>query len=391
MAKDPRLGELATGGLTANEKLFDRSVRHAIFLERLKTRQVQDVVGLLNDKVIPDIEAQIERRLRNIATRGVAINPSRIRRLRQLQKAVRETVKEGMRQITERATKSMRDVATMEAVSQRKFLKSAVSPLDLEFALPATSTLEAIVTTRPMRGRTMRRWFKGIDESTRAAIEAQINLGIVQGEAVPTIIQRIRGTRAAGFTDGVMQATRRNTEAIVRTAVNHVTAQAREATYARNSDIVREVRYVATLDNRTTIICSDLDGQVFPINEGPRPPQHINCRSTTVPILKSFKELGINLKEAPPGTRASMDGQVPAVTTYKDWLRGQPKSIQEDVLGKTKAGLFRAGKLKTEKFVDRRGKTLTLKQLARKEGLGPEDFPKATRKRVFPRTRSAKR
>lgn len=388
---DIRLGELSQTALTANGKLLDRAIRHAIFLERLKTRQVNDVVGFLNEKVIPDIEAQIERRLTNIATRGQATNASRVRRLRQLHEANRQLVSNGIALITERTTRRMRDIATMEAISQRDLLKRAVAPLDLDFALPAVSTLEAIVTTRPMQGRTMRRWFKGIDNATRAAIEGQINIGIAQGEAVPTIVQRIRGTRAAGFADGVMQGTRRNTEAIVRTAVNHVTSQAREATYARNSDVVREVRYVATLDSRTTQICIELDGQVFPINEGPRPPQHINCRSTTVPVLKSFKELGIDLKEAPPGTRASMDGQVPAVTTYKDWLKGQPKRVQEDVLGKTKADLFRRGKIRSEKFVDRRGKTLTLKQLARKEGLRPEDFPKETRARVFPSVRSTKK
>ncbi|MGA1296710.1 MAG: hypothetical protein ACO3X1_15490, partial [Burkholderiaceae bacterium] len=35
----------------------------------------------------------------------------------------------------------------------------------------------------------------------------------------------------------------------------------------------------------------------------------------------------------PPGKRASMGGQVPADMTYGEWLYGQPRSVQEDVLG----------------------------------------------------------
>ena len=28
-----------------------------------------------------------------------------------------------------------------------------------------------------------------------------------------------------------------------------------------------------------------LDGQIFDYNKGPTPPQHFNCRSTTVPVV----------------------------------------------------------------------------------------------------------
>ena len=117
------------------------------------------------------------------------------------------------------------------------------------------------------------------------------------------------------------------------------------------------------MDSRTTDVCISLDSKVFPVDEGERPPMHFQCRSTTVPILKSWKELGINLKEAPPGTRASMDGQVPDTLTYSKWIKGQSVSVQNEVLGKGKAQIFRRGKLPITRFVDARNKPLTLKQL----------------------------
>jgi hypothetical protein len=74
-------------------------------------------------------------------------------------------------------------------------------------------------------------------------------------------------------------------------------------------------------------------------------------------------------------------GRVPAATTYQDFLKRQPASFQDDVLGRTKGKLFRDGGLTVDQFVDRAGNELTLDQLAAtkpeafvKAGLDPEAF-----------------
>jgi hypothetical protein len=82
--------------------------------------------------------------------------------------------------------------------------------------------------------------------------------------------------------------------------------------------------------------------------------------------LKSWKELGISLKEAPEGTRASMNGQIPESLTYPKWLKKQTTEIQNEALGKSRAVLFRSGKLKIKEFIDRRNRPLTLKQLQKR-------------------------
>ena len=51
---------------------------------------------------------------------------------------------------------------------------------------------------------------------------------------------------------------------------------------------------------------------------------------------------------------------------YNTWLKGQSKIFQIDVLGKTKADLFREGGLSVDKFVNNTGQTLTLDQLRSK-------------------------
>ena len=96
-----------------------------------------------------------------------------------------------------------------------------------------------------------------------------------------------------------------------------------------------------------------------------------NCRSSLTPITKSWRELGIPAKELAPGTRASMNGQVPADTTYNQWLRGRVQAgdmgTVREALGPSRAKLFAAGGLDVTAFTDRRGRLFTLEQLRRRE------------------------
>ena len=117
---------------------------------------------------------------------------------------------------------------------------------------------------------------------------------------------------------------------IVRTSVNQVQNAASQATYAANQDVTQKYEYVATLDARTSTICGSLDGQRFNYNEGPLPPQHFNCRSTTVPIIDDD-----DLRRKFPDTRPSATGRVPQNTNYATWLKDNP-SIQEKTLGSKK-------------------------------------------------------
>jgi hypothetical protein len=64
-----------------------------------------------------------------------------------------------------------------------------------------------------------------------------------------------------------------------------------------------------------------------------------------------------------------MDGQVPAETTYEDWLRTKPAAFQDEILGSEKGRLFRAGGLKLDAFVDRKGREYSLDELRRREGM----------------------
>jgi SPP1 gp7 family putative phage head morphogenesis protein len=165
--------------------------------------------------------------------------------------------------------------------------------------------------------------------------------------------------------------------ALVRTSVNQVANAASQQVYESNQDITRRYRYIATLDTRTSAICRALDGKEFDYGKGPTPPQHFNCRSTTVAVVnydQLSKNFGFKVEPPPPGKRASMDGPVPADTSYGEWLSKQGRSVQAEVLGQGKVPYFNLLSRKhgprdaMAKLVRDDGSELTLDQLRQRYG-----------------------
>lgn len=76
----------------------------------------------------------------------------------------------------------------------------------------------------------------------------------------------------------------------------------------------------------------------------------------------------------PVSTRASMDGQVASTLNYETWLKEKSNAFQDEVLGPTKANLFRKNLLTLSDMVDQSGKPLTLSELNVK--LFPDVFAK---------------
>jgi SPP1 gp7 family putative phage head morphogenesis protein len=360
MPVDPRLSVVTKG--TVNNRLAARAIRHATALEGYKNAEVRKIISLLNDGVIPDLLSEYQKRLLKITQRGFDTSASTTKRLRDMIKATDGMTRGLISQVGDELAGDLSKLALAESDWQLAALTDVV-PVKIDFLTPSPDLLRSIVEERPFDGHLMKDWFDKLATDTQHKVVQQVQIGLVRGDTVPQLVNRIAGTKEEA---GVMDITRRNAEAIVRTAATHTTVQAREITYEENDDSIKGIQIVATLDARTTEICMGQDGKIYPVGEGPRPPFHYNCRSTTVPVLKSWKELGINLKEAPDGTRASMDGQVPEKVTYGDWLKDQSEAIQNEALGPARAELFRNGEVTIDQFVNDKGKLLTLDELRKK-------------------------
>lgn len=410
MAIDPDR-QLPGGDETINERFFDALVRHQIGLLRL-SGSIRNRVHKLLDATEKDMAATIRRRL---ASSSGLNTPADVRRLQTLLKSIRATRLKAWEQVTAAWLEDLQEIARAEPAIIDGNLKTVV-PVILETTLPAVSLLDSIVRTRPFEGKTLRQWAQDIQRADIARIEDQIRIGLVQGESSAAIARRVVGTVRQRGRNGVTEITRRQAAGITRTAVNAFTNQAKREFFKANADIFEEELYTATLDARTTPVCRSLDGDTFPIGEGPIPPLHFNCRSLRVGVIngqvignrpaRAFTERQL-LREftaqqgissvatrarLPRGTKLAFDqfraarireltGRVPAKVSYQQWLSRQSAAFQDDVLGKAKGRLFRRGGLTLDKFVNRAGDELPLSELARREraafeaaGLDPEDF-----------------
>ncbi len=372
----------------ANEDLLDATIRHQIQLLRYSKGQAKSAAALLEAA-----DAEL------VALIGSGLTEVSEARLKALLVEIRRTRAAAIEKVGEAIKKDTLELAGNEAEWELEAIKSSV-PAELSLTAVSPATLKAL-TGKPINGVPLDGWLGTMASGDISRIEQQLRLGVVQGETLDQLVRRIRGTKANNYVDGVTAITRRNAETIARTSVNHISNAARQEVWNANSDIINGVRWVATLDGRTSPVCRGRDGHVYPIDAGPRPPAHPGCRSTTTPVLagerivgdrpfvrdtrtrqvretdfrtEAKNAAGEKWKGMTPGERneaiksqrskwaAENIGQAPSSLNYNDWLKRQPKAFQDEVLGKAKADIFRSG-VPLDKFVDEKGKSYTIDQL----------------------------
>lgn len=336
--------------------LRDPTLQHAVFLERLKSGEVRKFAPFLR---------RIDRELRERLTRG-GITQFQRGRLEAMLAEIDSMLAATLGEYTRQLQLDLRSIAEHEARATGAVLaaQSGFSP-----HVPTIGLVWTAATVEPLQagdGKLLAGFIKEWSDSERARVTGAIRLGVAQGQTVPEMVRTIRGTRAANYADGLLAVTSRNAETVVRTSVAHVGMTARHAVYTANDDILAGYQWDATIDSRTCVTCMGLDKRVFTFGKGPREPAHPNCRCATVPVLtEEFRFLDEGAQ------RASQDGPIDARTSYFAWLKDQPQSFVEKVLGKTRAKLFRDGGLSAERFaalqLDRRWEPLTLEELKRLE------------------------
>ena len=219
-------------------------------------------------------------------------------------------------------------------------------------------------------GKVISKSFRGLAESQAELFAKTVRNGLLTGESADKIARRLKGRLRFGESKSVRQLAQKGGEAtavannqvmaLVRTSVNQVANAASQRAYEANQDVTQRYRYVATLDGKTSAICRALDGRVFEYGKGPTPPQHFNCRSTTVPII-NYEALGI---EPPPeGRRKATEGTVPGNLTYGQWLSRQSKADQTKIFGNSprRAAYFR-------KLSNKIGPTEAIRRFVREDG-----------------------
>ncbi|MCP5041089.1 MAG: hypothetical protein GY944_08655 [bacterium] len=350
---------LALLSATVNGRMLDRAIRHSIYIRRLGVGNSTRVLTFLNDEVFPELVGTAFTRLERLRGRGLGFDFTQ-ERYSQLIGSLDTIIREGFKTSRQSLQTEMRAFAKTEAEFATGSMRAA-APINLDTFLPGASTLNSIVSSAPIvEGKHIPQVFADLAHTVKLKVEQAIKVGIVAGETTASIVQRLRGKGA------LLDQSRNGVTALVRTVTNAVSSAARAKTYEENEDLLNGWQFVATLDGRTTMICAQNDGTTHKVGEGPMPPLHTGCRSTSAPVLKSFRDLGIPIDDIPDGG-PSMDGKPAGKINYGDWLAQQPPDVQDDFLGVAKGKLYRRGHLTFDKFADNNGRPYSLADLQKKE------------------------
>lgn len=130
------------------------------------------------------------------------------------------------------------------------------------------------------------------------------------GSSIETMSKELSSKLNTNYSDAVR---------LVRTEVNYISNQSSMDAYEQGG-VVEKYQILATLDNRTSEICRDMDGKVFNVKDREvavnMPPFHVRCRTTTIPYFDDEDYEGL--------TRIARGGDnktyyVPANMTYREW------------------------------------------------------------------------
>lgn len=352
--------------MATNKHLIDIATRHQVYLERLKSGQVKSMGTALRrlEKAITEVVGGLEVTNLGDLTRG-SLNTTLVR-LRDAQVKV-------MMDMLDDLMPELEKLAGYEAGFEARSIEQAVATVSLTVPVAAKAYQAALKQPLSATGEMLEPFLKDWTAKEVAAVNNLVRKGYADGWTNQQLVQAVRGTKKMGYADGIVARIGRNADAVVRTAMQHVASTARMETWAQNADIIEGYRWLSTLDNKTTQTCRSLDGQVFELGKGPRPPIHIRCRSTTVAEVDpkfDFLDAG--------ATRSSSGGYVDGDLTYYEWLKTQPSTFQDSAVGPTRGKLLRDGGLSADEFarlnLGRNFEPLTLEAMRKLE---PTAFERA--------------
>ena len=375
----------------AADRVAELFTTHAVDLLRFDAAERQRIRRLLQ-QVERDIVAQLHRDDPTTIRRPTF----RERRLIALADQVRTIIRSGYRTIANTHARELAELAEIEEGFTRAAINRAVGVEVMTVGVSEAALREiargTLVGDLDKRAVT-RDWWAGQSDRLARDFTRVVRVGLAQGESIGDLVRRVRGTtRIVGgervVEGGIMQASRRDAAALVRTAVSAVSNATRSAVYRANDDVVKGEQHVSTLDGRTTLICISLDGAAWDFEGNPLPqspyrrpspgplPLHWGERSTRIAVLRSLAEImdaagerkAARVGALPQATRASMDGQIAAKVTWAEFLAQKESAgpaFANRMLGRTRANLWRAGKLDVAELIDQSGNPLTLDGLRR--------------------------
>lgn len=376
-----------------SDEILDGVVTHTVNLLRVAAGQRKDVLAMLE---------KLETALLNDLQETTGKSAFTAARLKALLAQTTKTITTAYDAIASNNNKALSKIAALEATKLVNVTNQALG-VAINSVGMSPEQLAAIAGKTLINGKYPKEHWDDQSDLLKGKFSTAMREGMLKGESIDKLAQRVRGTKEKAYTDGIMVASKAQATALVRTSVLTVANQSKIDTILNNLDINKGIQWVSTLDNRTTPICRALDGLQWtvpdftPVGHNkafPGPTAHWGCRSTQIPITRSWKELagpgakfattdgeagnveellqkrlqemGMSAEQAAKvkaDTRASMDGQVAAKTTFEDWLNKKPAEFQDQLLGPQRAAMWRDGSVTIAEMTDQDNRPLTISEL----------------------------
>jgi hypothetical protein len=374
------------------DALQNKFISHIVDISRFEEDLRQRVLynlRLLEDELVKDINA------------GLGTGYSQAK-LSALKAQTTTSIATAYSSANDQMADAMAELAKVESAFVGNAVNAAIGA-DLITTTLIPEQLESLANKNMLFGSPARDWWKKQAEKMLDRFMTEIRMGVSRGEPLHILVQRIRGKATnqrtgfktksgkqrylVDFKGGIMDLQTRHAEALVRTSVQQIANEVRHKTLRANDDVIKGQAWLSTLDARTTAYCQAMDGLEWDLNGKPLgghsepfnpPPQHWQCRSCLVPLLKTWEELSKTkspkLKEKiarveknlPPSTRAAMGTPVSQKLNYKQWFDTQPEATQLDILGPGKLDIYKRGNLSFRNMIDQRGNPLTIAELEAK-------------------------
>jgi len=330
--------------MSAEKFLVEAYTRRQVFIQRFANGTWEELKPIFNN-----IASEIQKRIK------LSDNEVRQKSLARLLQDVEAVIEEGKqefdKELRQRLTEFVEEEIEFDNQTYSQVTTEPVSNPD-EFnhsAIVAGAVAALTIGTENEQRLTNEQMSDRLFSNTSKEVKGVISTGVIAQTNFTELLKRVRqkvGTKLPNIA-----------RTVVATSTNSVGAAARGAFTTANGLIFGEERYVAVLDARTTLTCAGLDGNIYAVNQGPKPPLHYNCRSTRVPIPRSrfIRPQASNLA-------------VGRNQTFAQFLRQQPQSFQDEFFGKFRNGaelqrLAQQGGLNVNQLIDPSGAQMTLQEI----------------------------
>lgn len=238
-----------------------------------------------------------------------------VSRLTALQTTLTALATDPFMALEDKGSVGLEEAYQKQYLSTRYEMDKAVG-IGIDFTKPDTARARAVVS-QPWLGKSFSQRVWSDRDTLVAAIPGVLMRGFITGESVDKVAQKLSSMVGSRLS---------NARRLVQTEMGRV-ANAADIEVYKDTGFVSAYEYLATLDDRTSEICQDLDGQVFQLSEAAHgvnlPPMHPYCRSTQIPFFKE-DEISAATKGLEDRVARGTNGKTYKVgknTTYKQWIK----------------------------------------------------------------------